>query len=76
MINTATPSVTPRTEISVMTDTKERFGRRYRNASNSSKGKRDIRGSLGNRNTACQRTHGITESQAGFSHPDQPGALG
>ena len=33
-INTATPSVTPSTEIRVMIDTKVRFGFRYRSARN------------------------------------------
>lgn len=37
-ISTITPRVTPRTEMTVMTDTKVRFGLRYRSAMKSSKG--------------------------------------
>ncbi len=44
MMSTATPSVTPRTEIKVMIETNVRLGRRYRNASNNSNGKRDMAG--------------------------------
>ena len=38
MISTATPSVTPIIEISVITDTNVRLGRKYRNANASSNG--------------------------------------
>ena len=44
MMRTATPSMTPRTEISVMIETKVRLGRKYRSASNNSNGKRDMAG--------------------------------
>jgi hypothetical protein len=44
MISTATPKVTPNTEIKVMTETNVRLGRKYRNASNNSNGKRDMAG--------------------------------
>ncbi len=42
MISTATPSVTPSTEIKVITETKVLLGRRYRSASSSSNGNRDM----------------------------------
>jgi hypothetical protein len=42
MIRTATPKVTPRTDISVITETKVRFGRKYRKASSNSNGNRDM----------------------------------
>ncbi|GDY22981.1 hypothetical protein LBMAG56_43280 [Verrucomicrobiota bacterium] len=42
MISTATPSVTPTTEINEITDTNVRFGRKYRRDKESSKGNRDI----------------------------------
>ena len=42
MISTATPSATPMTEIKVMTETNVRLGRRYRSASSSSNGNRDM----------------------------------
>ena len=43
MINTATPKVTPSTEIKVITETKVLLGRRYRSASSSSNGSPDMR---------------------------------
>ena len=43
---TATHSVTPSTEIRVMTETKVLLGRRYRSASSSSKGNPDMRAKL------------------------------
>ena len=46
MISTATPSVTPSTEIKVMTETKVLLGRRYRSASSSSNGNRDMQAKL------------------------------
>src|SRR3989442_1606988 len=46
MISTATPKVTPSTEIKVMTETKVLLGRRYRSASSSSNGNPDMRGKL------------------------------
>src|ERR1035437_3784753 len=46
MISTATPSVTPSTEIRVITETKVLLGRRYRSASSSSNGNRDMRAKL------------------------------
>src|SRR6266404_4492758 len=46
MISTATPKVTPSTEIKVMTETKVLLGRRYRIASSSSNGNPDMRGKL------------------------------
>ncbi len=42
MISTATPSVTPSTEINVITETKVLLGRRYRSANRSSNGNRDM----------------------------------
>src|SRR5258706_16412490 len=46
MMSTATPRVTPSTEIKVMTETNVLLGRRYRSASSSSNGKRDMGGKL------------------------------
>ena len=46
MISTATPKVTPKTEIKVMTETNVLLGRRYRNASSSSNGKPDMGGKV------------------------------
>ena len=42
MIMTATPSITPTTEMRVITETNVRLGRKYRNASSSSKGNPDM----------------------------------
>src|SRR2546428_12874033 len=56
MISTATPKVTPSTEIKVMTETNVLLGRRYRNASSSSKGRPDMRTEARTRATACQRS--------------------
>src|SRR5258708_31076208 len=42
MISTATPKVTPSTEISVITETKVLLGRKYLTASSSSNGSRDM----------------------------------
>ena len=47
MISTATPKVTPSTEIKVMTETNVLLGRRYRSASSSSNGSRDMGGTYG-----------------------------
>ena len=46
MISTATPSVTPSTEINVITETNVLLGRRYRSASSSSNGNPDMRAKL------------------------------
>ena len=46
MISTATPSVTPSTEIKVITETNVLLGRRYRSASSSSNGNPDMRPKL------------------------------
>src|SRR6266542_6660073 len=42
MMSTATPSMTPITEIKVMTETNVRLGRKYRRARNNSNGSLDI----------------------------------
>ena len=42
MISTATPKVTPTMEISVITETTVRLGRKYRSASSSSNGSPDM----------------------------------
>ena len=55
MISTATPSVTPSTEIKVMTETNVLLGRRYRSASSSSNGNRDMRAKLDAAAALCQR---------------------
>jgi hypothetical protein len=46
IMSTATPKVTPSTEIKVMTETNVLLGRRYRKASSSSNGSRDMGGKL------------------------------
>ena len=63
MISTATPSVTPSTEIKVMTETKVLLGRRYRSASSSSNGNRDMRAKL---NGPKRR---VNESRRAFAAP-------
>jgi hypothetical protein len=44
MMSTATPNMTPMTEIKVMIETNVRLGRRYRRANSNSNGKRDMAG--------------------------------
>ncbi len=46
IMSTATPSVTPSTEIKVITETNVLLGRRYRSASSNSNGNPDMRGKL------------------------------
>jgi tetratricopeptide (TPR) repeat protein len=60
MINTATPSVTPRTEIKVMIETNVRLGRKYRSAKSNSNGKRDMQGGY------CSSGRVSTDSPDGF----------
>ena len=59
MISTATPSVTPSTEIKVMTETKVLLGRRYRSASSSSNGNRDMRGEAKRPGLAVSMNHEV-----------------
>ena len=68
MIKTATPKVTPSTEISVITETKVLLGRKYLTASSSSNGSRDMRrtlnGSLGGVNELnCARKAELRQAQ-------------
>ena len=58
MISTATPSVTPSTEIEVMTETKVLLGRRYRSASSSSNGNRDMGAKLNARTGGVKASWG------------------
>src|ERR1041385_390252 len=55
MMSTATPSETPSTEINVITETNVLLGRRYRIASSSSNGRRDMCGQAKRRAGGCQR---------------------
>src|ERR1019366_2463270 len=63
MISTATPSVTPSTEIKVITETNVLLGRRYRSASSSSNGNPDMRPNLdgGPRPVNQSRNHGCLQ---------------
>src|ERR1035438_6699703 len=73
MISTATPSVTPSTEIEVMTETKVLLGRRYRSASSSSNGNRDMRAKLNaptRRVNASRGKTGETGSHRSLNLPD------
>src|SRR6266478_6468716 len=75
IISTATPSATPSTEINVITETNVLLGRRYRSASSSSNGKRDMRRKARRGRGACQRgpPRGAYPDQAwspGFSRQD------
>src|SRR5258708_10863790 len=58
MMSTATPKVTPSAEIRVITETNVRLGRRYRSASSSSNGNRDIRPQTRQSIGRCQRNGG------------------
>src|SRR5438105_9619358 len=69
MISTATPKVTPTTEIKVMTETNVRLGRRYRKASNSSKGRPDMRRQAKGREGGCQRAEDA-EERGSTKHED------
>src|SRR5437667_4569413 len=61
MISTATPRVTPSTEIKVMTETNVLLGRRYRKARSSSNGSRDMGPQAKGRTMDCQRRYLISE---------------
>src|SRR5262245_46609079 len=56
IISTATPKETPSTEIKVMTETNVLLGRRYRSASSSSNGSRDIEPEARGDGLRCQRS--------------------
>src|SRR5439155_24289010 len=70
MMSTATPNETPSTEINVMTETNVLLGRRYRSASSSSNGRRDMCGQAKHACNGCQRTR---DAATNFECP-QPGA--
>ena len=55
MISTATPKVTPTTEIKVITETNVLLGRRYLNARSNSNGSPDMCAKLTGARAACQR---------------------
>jgi hypothetical protein len=64
-IKTATPSITPITQIAVMIDTNVRLGRKYRSASINSKGNLD----MGRKTTGdfTRSHHGVARNHRGVS---------
>ena len=54
MMSTATPNITPTTEMSVMKETEVRLGRKYRSASANSNGSHFIAAKLRLRENRCK----------------------